>query len=271
MDVHNKNELLNQKISKLQTEFILIDHGLCPDWSRNTHRRKRDTIYLILDGEGKITINGKEFYPKKNNLVLLPKNSLVSLYAENETCYNKYWCEFIMHFDGISLFDVIDFPYMIELADSSRALELLELLDRLHLNKDAFSALRIKAALIELISMFIENDTSENLEKNDDFAETMKKFINEHITEKLSVKVLAQKMGFNEKYFIDVFKSHFATTPAQYVKMIRLEKAKQMLLYTDDKILYIPHKIGYSTIQKLSADFKAYTGFTPSEFRKQLK
>ena len=273
MDVHNKNQILNQKISKLQTEFILIDHGLCPDWSRETHRRRRDSIYLILDGQGKITVNGEELYPRKNNMVLLPKNSLVSLYSENKTCYNKYWCEFLMHFDGISLFDVIDFPYMIELADNTRALELLQQLDDLHLKNDAFSALRIKSALLELISMFLENDVrpTEHTEKHDSFADMMKSFIDEHIAEKLSVGVLAKKMGFNEKYFIEVFKTHFGTTPAQYVKTARLEKAKYELLYTDNKISYIPGKLGYSTLQKLSADFKTYTGFTPSEFRKKFK
>ena len=79
MEVHNKNELLNQLISKLETEFILIDHGLCPDWSRDTHRRRRDTIYFIMGGKGRITVNGQVLYPKQGDMVLLPKNSMVSL------------------------------------------------------------------------------------------------------------------------------------------------------------------------------------------------
>ncbi|MGN0163004.1 MAG: AraC family transcriptional regulator [Candidatus Ornithomonoglobus sp.] len=273
MNVHNQNQILNQRISKLQTEFILIDHGLCPDWSRETHRRRRDSIYLILDGKGMITINGETIYPKENNMVLLPKNSLVSLYSENETCYNKYWCDFLMHFDGVSLFDVIDFPYMIELDDISHALELFKRLDELHLKTDTGSALMLKSTLLELAAMFLENDTRERKRgaASDPFADTMKSFICEHISEKLSVKTLADKMGFNEKYFIEVFKQHFGTTPAQYVKSARLETAKHELLYTDNKILYIPNKIGYSSLQKLSRDFKAYTGFTPSEFRKKFK
>jgi AraC-like DNA-binding protein len=273
MEVHNQNLILNQRISKLETEFILIDHGLCPDWSRGAHRRQRDSIYLILGGRGKIMINGEEFYPKKNNMVLLPKNSTVSLYSENETCYNKYWCDFIMHFDGVSLFDVIDFPYMIELSEPARALELFKLLDELHLKTDTATALRIKAALIELVAMFLENDTREkkSIMCDNSFVEEIKSFIDEHISENLSVKTLASKMGFNEKYFIDVFKRHFGTTPAQYVKRMRLDRAKHELLYTDNKILYIPNKIGYSSLQKLSVDFKAYTGFTPSEFRKKFK
>ena len=103
---HSQNQLLNQYISKLEIRFILIDNGLCPDWSREEHTRMRDCFYLILDGQGKITVNGKEFYPKKGDMVLLPKNSRVSLYSQNETCYNKYWCDFFATINGKSLFDI---------------------------------------------------------------------------------------------------------------------------------------------------------------------
>ena len=272
MDVHNKNQILNQLISKLETEFILIDHGLCPDWSRDTHRRRRDTIYLILDGKGRITVNGETLYPRSGNMVLLPKNSMVSLYSENETCYNKYWCEFLMHFDGISLFDRLSFPYMIEPSDQGRALGLFERLDELHLKTDTASAFLIKAALLELTAMFLENgERHYNTVKRDPFAERVKGYIDKNLSEDLSVGALAREAGFNEKYFIEVFKKSFGTTPAQYVKRVRMEAAKNELLYSDIKILYIPNKIGYSSLQKLSKDFKAYTGFSPSEFRKNFK
>ncbi|MFQ7292691.1 MAG: helix-turn-helix domain-containing protein [Monoglobales bacterium] len=99
----------------------------------------------------------------------------------------------------------------------------------------------------------------------------MKKFIDENIDKNLSVKILSAQTGYNEKYFIDVFKKSFGATPAQYVKTLRLEKAKHELLYTDSKTSMIASKIGYSSIQKLSKDFKACTGFSPTEFRKRFK
>lgn len=273
MDGYSKNQVLNKKISKLQTEFFLIDHGSCSDCSVITHKCQTDTIYLILDGYGKIIINDTTLYPQENNMVLLPKGAFVSIYSENKTCYNKYWCDFMMHFDGVSLFDVVDFPYMIELSDISRALELFKLIDDLHLNNDVYSALRIKSSLIELVSMFLEDyiPSNKSLKTNTEFIYIIKTFINEHISEKLPVSRLADKMGFNEKYFIEVFKKHFGKTPAKYVKTARLEKAKNELLYTNNKIMYIPNKIGYATLQQLSRDFKTYTGFTLSEYRKTFK
>ncbi len=50
---------------------------------RRTYSYER-LFYLILDGQGKITVNGEEFYPKKDDMVLLPKNSRVSLYSKTK-------------------------------------------------------------------------------------------------------------------------------------------------------------------------------------------
>lgn len=273
MNPHSKNQVLNQHLSKLEIEFILIDHGLCPDWSREEHIRRRDCMYLILEGQGKITIDGKEFYPKKNDMVLLPKHSKVSLYSENETCYNKYWCDFIARLNGQSLFSIIDFPYLVHLDDINYPKSLFDRLDELHLKTDIASALMIKATITELLSIFLQNGAEKNnIEfKENQFVNNAISFIQKNIDKKLSVRDIAKTMQYNEKYFIELFKNHFGMTPAKYVKTMRLENAKRELLYTNRSISYIANQIGYSTVQKFSRDFKTYSGFTPLEFRKKFK
>lgn len=273
MNSHNRNQVLNQHLSRLEIEFILIDHGLCPDWAREEHTRRRDCMYLILEGQGKITINGKEIFPKKNDMVLLPKNSRVSLYSENETCYNKYWCDFIARLDGQSLFDVIDFPYLIHLDNAKYAKSLFDRLDDLHLKTDVASALLIKATLTELLSIFLQNNpniTNDKVKENR-FTDNVTSFIQKNLSKKLSIGEIARALQYNEKYFIELFKKHFGTTPAKYVKTMRLEKSKRELLYTSLSVSYIANQIGYSTVQKFSRDFRKYTGFTPTKFRKGFR
>ena len=273
MGVHNENQVFNQYISRLQTEFILIDHGPCPDWSREEHIRRRDTLYLILGGKGRITIDGSVYYPKRGSLVLLPRGSRVSLYSENDTCYNKYWCDFLMNIDGVSLFRMLDFPYTAESVDMDRAVSLFERLDELHLKTDTASAILIKAALLELVAMLLPSGGEVRMksQKNIAFSDKINSFISDNIASDLHVRVMAEKMGFNQKYFISLFRKNFGTTPAHYVKIMRLEKAKHELLYSDAKVASITGAVGYSCGQKLARDFKAYTGMTPTEFRKKFK
>ena len=72
----------------------------------------RDCFYLILDCQGKITVNGEEFYPKKDDMAWHCRKIQGYRHTpKNETCYNKYWCDFSATINGKSLFDIIDFPY----------------------------------------------------------------------------------------------------------------------------------------------------------------
>lgn len=273
MDVFNQNQIFKRYISRMHTDFIFVDHGPCPDWIRPPHKRRRDTLYLILDGKGCITINGKSIFPVKNDLVLLPRNSVVSLYAESATCYHKYWCDFIMQIDGTSLFDLVDFPYIRHLEDISYARTLFDRLDTLRLRTDAKSALLLEATLLELVALFLEDNSHAPVpEKQENpFADQVSGYIHRHIAEKLSVRQLAREMHFNEKYFISLFKQHFATTPAQYIKTLRLELAKQELLYSDDNISLLIERIGYAAPAELSKDFKSYTGLSPTAFRRKYR
>ncbi|NDO20412.1 helix-turn-helix domain-containing protein [Lachnospiraceae bacterium MD329] len=273
MNPHSKNQVLNQHLSRLEIEFILIDYGLCPDWSRAEHTRRRDCMYLILEGQGKITIDGEEFYPKKNDMVLLPKGARVSLYSENETCYNKYWCDFLARLDGQPLFNVIDFPHLVHLDDISHVKALFDRLDELHLKTDIASALMIKAAITELLSVFLNSNTEKMSNKFDvnEFVNSVAAFIQKNLNRKLSVNEIAKTTKYNEKYFIELFKNHFGMTPARYVKTMRLEQAKRELLYTDNSVSNISNRLGYSTVQKFSRDFKDYTGFTPTDFKRKFR
>ena len=130
----------------------------------------------------------------------------------------------------------------------------------------------MKTALLQLVTLMLENANAPASQiESDQFARKINTWMTERLTQKFSVKSLAEYMGFNEKYFISLFKKHFHTTPAQYIKHRRLEQAKYELLYTNDKAASIIEKIGYSTVQKFSADFRDYTGYTPSQFKKTFR
>lgn len=178
----------------------------------------------------------------------------------------------MMNLEEHSLFELIDIPYLVHLEEISYAKSLFDRLEELHLKTDLISAFTMKTALLQLVTLLLENANSpaSNI-KSDHFAREINAWMAERLTQKFSVKSLADHMGFNEKYFISLFKKHFHTTPAQYIKQRRLEQAKYELLYTNDKAAQIIEKIGYSTVQKFSADFRDYTGYTPLQFKRTFR
>lgn len=57
-------------------------------------------------------------------------------------------------------------------------------------------------------------------------------------------------------------------TLEQFFILQKIEKVKELLLYNEFNLTEIAGKIGYKSVQHLSAQFRNSTGFTPTEFKK---
>lgn len=65
-----------------------------------------------------------------------------------------------------------------------------------------------------------------------------------------------------------LFSQHENITLEHYFILQKIEKAKELLLYNEFSLTEISHKLGYKSVQHLSAQFKSATGFTPTAFKK---
>ena len=59
------------------------------------------------------------------------------------------------------------------------------------------------------------------------------------------------------------------TIISSYINEIRVEKAKELLTHSDEKIYGIAEKIGYASTTAFHVAFKKKTGMTPAEYRNQ--
>ncbi len=64
-----------------------------------------------------------------------------------------------------------------------------------------------------------------------------------------------------------LFSSHEGITLEKYIINKRLEKVKELLVYSDYTLTDIAYRTGYSNIYHLSNQFKEHTGLSPSHFR----
>ena len=87
----------------------------------------------------------------------------------------------------------------------------------------------------------------------------------------LSVASLATLCKVSEVYFRKLFFGYAGVSPKQYILDIRIEKAKQLLSDGTLKISALSEKCGFSNPYHFCRQFKAKTGFTPTEFMKQNK
>jgi AraC family transcriptional regulator len=90
------------------------------------------------------------------------------------------------------------------------------------------------------------------------------------LNKKLSV-LLSEKLKLDYHYISGLFSSIEGMTIENYVILQRIEKAKELLMYAELTLSEIADKLGYSSVQHLSQQFKKTTGLTPSHFKNLKK
>lgn len=97
----------------------------------------------------------------------------------------------------------------------------------------------------------------------------IEKDIQTHYTEDLSLKTLSEKYFVNSAYLGQIFKKKFGVSFKNYLTNLRVEKAAQLLLETDDKVYKVAEQVGYHDIDYFIDRFVEMKGCTPTKFRRQ--
>lgn len=83
---------------------------------------------------------------------------------------------------------------------------------------------------------------------------------------KLSAVVSAELLH-EYTYLSDLFSTVEGLTIESYLIRLRIEKAKEWLVYGELTLSEIAWRLGYSSVQHLSNQFKKVTGLTPTHFK----
>jgi len=94
-------------------------------------------------------------------------------------------------------------------------------------------------------------------------------YIDEHLTEHLSLETIAQQIGISQFYFCHLFKQSMGISPYQYLLHQRIERAKPLLLQTKPNIADIALAVGFSNQSHFTRQFKQVVGITPKRFAQQ--
>ncbi|MCG8909880.1 AraC family transcriptional regulator [Pseudomonas sp. DP-17] len=83
-----------------------------------------------------------------------------------------------------------------------------------------------------------------------------------------SLGTLAEEAGMSEYHFSRLFKKATGHSPSQFFIRMRMARARQLLLETDQNIIDIGLEVGYGSPSHFSQIFKREVGVTPSDYRK---
>ena len=122
------------------------------------------------------------------------------------------------------------------------------------------------------ISMY-ENkaNTQADSEKQEErVISSITRYMQEHLSEEISLSVLAEEFHLNPQYISQLFKNEIGVGFLAYLTNIRIEKAKKLLLSTALSVTEISLLAGYSDYRVFTKVFKKTEGITPSQFRREF-
>ena len=93
-------------------------------------------------------------------------------------------------------------------------------------------------------------------------------FVYEEYMNDITLNDLAEKADMSPKYFCRVFSQYIGKTPIEYINSYRIEKAAELLLYTDSSVTDIALNCGFNDLSYFVKTFRKAKSITPKQFSK---
>lgn len=95
-------------------------------------------------------------------------------------------------------------------------------------------------------------------------------YINEHYSDKISLKTLAKKFYMNPIYLGRLFNKTMGVSFNDYLNRLRINEAKRLLAHSDQRITDIIRNLGYQNKEYFYKIFPRYEGVSFAEYRETL-
>jgi len=247
-------------------------------------------MYLITEGDGKLTTGSGKVRMEEGHIYLLPSFTPCT-YVFQPGLKHIYIHFKVSMQNGLNFFSIFQThlkekssPFIQSLFQ--RLLEInpgLELphdnpkvyQNKPHANKTAtYESLRHHLETTSLIGQLFCNfinpepplPTTKVLRYN---LQPILTFIHNNLHNEISVDELASMACFSKDHFTRIFKSILGIPPHEYLIRKRIEKAQALLLTSDLSHSQIMEEAGIRNVSYFSRMFKKHTDKTPAEYRKQ--
>ena len=94
-------------------------------------------------------------------------------------------------------------------------------------------------------------------------------YLHDHYREPITRADIAAQVGITEDYLTYCFRQELGTTPIQYLRRLRVNRARALLKNSDKSVMEIAQDLGFSDSGYFSRVFRRETGLSPEAFRSQ--
>lgn len=245
------------------------------NWQCVPHTHEYTEIFYIIGGTGLFLIEDQERQVHINDIVII--NPAIS---HAEVSINSQSLEYIvLGISGIRLvanrhsnehFCILDHYESAEISGC-----LWNILREMEQKHTGFQD--VCRACMEMLVIRLMRSTSLTVSTEDEIAggnhqcAAVKRYIDLHFKESLSLEQLAAKAHMNKYYLAHTFKAEYGTSPINYMITRRIIESKYLLAETDLSLAQIAQMLGFSSPSYFSQAFRKAQGISPADYRKNAK
>jgi len=241
-----------------------------------TYRIRRDksacmVLEYVIAGRGTVILDGKEHEAKAGDIYLLPAGRNHLYFSDKREPWEKIW----FNARG-TLPEALAREYNpgnLVIFENAGGREYIEKIHEIGRSIDYSSDEKHKKAAIvvhELFQYLYDEFYGKKIHISEE-AGRMKRYLEEHISENISLKELGDLVYLSESQVVRCFKRDLGITPHEYSLNLKMEHAKKLLCNTRLMVREIAEYLGFCDEHYFSYLFKKKVGKTPLLYRKNIK
>ena len=249
-------------------------------------------LYYVKEGEGTISTPEAELTMKPGNMYLVP-----SFMPHSMTCQSglRFYYLFVYERYGTQsdIFDLYSFPYEVE---ANQAIDLLfenycnyypeltlpyasaedfyahpsyrEYAIR-YAQMDRSQKMQLQGFVWIVASFFMAK--AQKIEEMDERLLKVIDYVKENVGKVIETETLANMVCLTKSHLERLFREKLGTSPLQYILRTKIQCAQRLLMTTSYSIQVIAHEVGFDDPSYFIRVFRQKIGFTPQDYRMNLK
>ena len=231
-------------------------------------------LVWCLDGEGWLMIDGQKRLVPKSHYFILPPDKGHAYGSSGDQPWSIYWA----HFSGEAARQICSpFSEVCEFPEGGNVLKARGLFDEILTlmegHADEATTVFIDLSFPRLLSAFLCPDiwnrsTPDKGAGNLSIVGKASHYMEEHVSEKLTLTDICAYLGYSESYVARVFSAEVGCGPMTYLQRLKAARACRLLENTNLKINQIALMLGFDDPFYFSKFFTKAYGLSPKEYRK---
>ena len=234
------------------------------DTLANPHFHDSYELIYVIEGELDVAINGTAVLLYQGEMLLLSPNAVHSFSVKEGA---KIWVG-VFSPDHIEVFfkkyRSVQFAKF-----SCEGEEEAMLRSRLFVAQTPERYLRI-AYLYVVCSACAKSAEYLNTHNEQKFMNAVIGYISENLDNEISLRSLAEELGYEYHYLSGLFNQCFSVNFKRFLNLYKVERACALLGEGDSSIISVYKECGFESMRNFNRVFKEITGYTPSEYKRNL-